>query len=113
MGNKKKDLSASVGSRIRDLRKGQNLTQMQLAQKASVNWKYLGEMETGRRDVRVNTLARVAAALDVEPIELFRFTEEDVTAAEIGTRLHGRDQAFRGHVLRVLNEILLLTESAK
>lgn len=111
-GARRRDLAYLIGRRVAALRKDHEWGQAQLAAKAGLNVKYIGELENGRRDVRVTTLSRLAKALGIEPAGLFRFSEEDRTLAQVEEMLRGRDQAFRGHVLRVVNEILMIADSA-
>lgn len=110
-GTKPKGLAQSLGRRIANLRKAQSLTQEELAGKAGLGVKYVGELENGRRDVRITTLARLARALGIQPAGLFEFTEADQTVAQVQDMLRGRDDVFRGHLVRVVREILLLTDS--
>lgn len=63
------DLHA-VGARVRQSRVSLGLTQTALAESAQVHQGSISEIESGRLDVRVVTLARIAAALDV-PLSTF------------------------------------------
>lgn len=67
------DLKVLVGKRVRQLRKRQGLTQSELAERASMQESYLAGIERAVRNVSLDSLARVLAALEVEPIEVFRF----------------------------------------
>ena len=62
-----------VGARIRQLRKAAGLTQERLARKAGMDYKYLGSVERGERNMTLDSLERVVRALGVEPYELFAF----------------------------------------
>jgi transcriptional regulator with XRE-family HTH domain len=62
-----------VGARIRQLRKAAGLTQERLARKAAMDYKYLGSVERGERNVTLENLERIVKALGVEPYELFAF----------------------------------------
>src|SRR2546422_6332575 len=66
-----------VGGNIRRMRKSKRLTLEQLAETADSNPKYLGAVERGEENIGVKKLAQVAAALQVEPYELFLPGEED------------------------------------
>lgn len=111
--NTQESLRIRLGRRLRELRKEHGHTQLELAEAAGLSDKYIGELENGHRDVRLDTLERVAAALNVEPRDLFRFTPEDKTVLEIQGMLEGRDEAFRGHLVRLVREALLLVETAR
>lgn len=65
---------ATVGQRIRELRKSRNLTQRELADRVGINFTYLSRVENDRLDddqtPREETLQRIAKALDADPDEL-------------------------------------------
>jgi transcriptional regulator with XRE-family HTH domain len=62
------DLRAAFGQRLRALREAADLSQEALAERADLHWTYISGMERGRRNPGLNTLARLAHALDL-PIE--------------------------------------------
>lgn len=62
-----------VGQRIRQLRKAAGLTQERLARRAGMDYKYLGGVERGERNVTLDNVERIVRALDVEPYEPFLF----------------------------------------
>lgn len=110
MKKKVEDLTARIGKRVFELRRLADLTQSELAERAGLGEKYVGEIERGQRDVRLKTLQSLARALQVETCDLFNFTDEDVTVAQLRKRLQGRSAAFRTHVLSLLDEALLLVD---
>ena len=57
-----------IGSNIRDLRKKQNLLQIDLAIMVGIDRAYLSEIENGRTNVSINLLYAIADALK-EPIK--------------------------------------------
>ena len=57
--------NASIGSRIRKIREERGYTREQLAEYADISSDFLWQIETGRKSMKVQNLARVAAALDV------------------------------------------------
>jgi transcriptional regulator with XRE-family HTH domain len=61
-----------LGRRVRDLRVGMNLSQEGLANLSGIHRTYISSMERGQRNVSLDILVRLAAALEVEPAELFR-----------------------------------------
>lgn len=61
-----------VGQKIRACRKRAGLTQEELAEKASLSYKYLGEVERGYVNVSLDSLMRIAAALKVRLRDLVR-----------------------------------------
>ena len=59
-----------VGKRVKDLRLARNLTQEQLGERASLSYKFVGEVERGIGNPTLDTLASLAAALGVEIVDL-------------------------------------------
>lgn len=57
--------AASVGERVRILRKHRGLSQTQVAQAADLAQAYLSELEAGKKAFRLGTLERICRALDV------------------------------------------------
>ena len=62
-------LLTEVGQRIRAWRLAEGLTLDQLARLSGISGPALSLIETGKRDVRLTTLARIAAALRL-PLEV-------------------------------------------
>jgi len=60
-----------VGERISHLRDRLALTQMQLAKKANVSQSTVAQIESGKKDPSVQTLKKIASALDVHIAVLF------------------------------------------
>ena len=63
-------------SRLRDLRTRRGLTQEQFAEQSGISYKYYQAIEAGRkRDLRLSTLIRLAAAHDMKLWQLVRIDE--------------------------------------
>lgn len=80
------DLRGRVGSRLRQLRLGHRLTQEQLAERAGLSHKFVGEVERGRANPTLTTLAALGDALGVGLVDLLgvegehpRLTSRQVT----------------------------------
>ncbi|MGB6399645.1 MAG: helix-turn-helix transcriptional regulator [Bradyrhizobium sp.] len=56
---------------LRRLRRAQKMTQEQLANAAGLRQALVSELESGKLDVRVDTLSRLATALDSSMADLF------------------------------------------
>ena len=69
------DVKLKVGQRIKELRKEIGLSQEALALKAEVDRTYVTDVENGRRNVSVEILERIIAALDVSFTEFFTSKE--------------------------------------
>ncbi|BFH11524.1 helix-turn-helix domain-containing protein [Paenibacillus melissococcoides] len=59
-------LRITIGEKIRDIRKRKGLTQQQLADKAQLMYQYIGAVERGTRNITLDSLAKIIAALDVD-----------------------------------------------
>ncbi len=60
-----------LGHRVAELRRKLDLTQAELAERASVDVRYLQRDEAGELDLRTFSIVRIANALDVLPRQLF------------------------------------------
>ena len=70
------DISTKLGQVLRKSREGRGLSQEALAELADVNRGFLGEIERGARSASIETIKKLADALN-EPIsELLRKAEE-------------------------------------
>lgn len=69
-----------VGKRIRAVRKRMRLTQEQLGERAGITPDYVGRVERGRGAVTLETLQRIASALNV-PLRQLLDTEEITSAS--------------------------------
>lgn len=63
----------AVGARIAELRRAKGLTQLELAGRADLHRPYVTGIERGSRNPSLDALAKIARALQVPLIELFRF----------------------------------------
>lgn len=64
------NVSEKIGAQIRTLRKQAELTQQELAEKAGVSYKYLGQVERGQVNLSVEKMVEIAYGLSVAPSEL-------------------------------------------
>lgn len=65
------DLPAAVGRRVRELRQELNISQEKLAAPAGLHRNYVGSVERGERDIGINAIGRLAAALGVSLADFF------------------------------------------
>lgn len=65
-------LRVIVGANIRRAREARGLPQDELAHRAEVHVTYLSGVETGKRNITMNVLERIAGALGVDETELVR-----------------------------------------
>ncbi|MEK5409155.1 helix-turn-helix transcriptional regulator [Paenibacillus sp. FSL W8-0439] len=76
------ELRKQIGTRIRAIRNAKGLTQQQLADIASLDYRYIGALERGERNFSIDTLEKVLTALNVSISELM-FSEEHMTTDEM------------------------------
>jgi transcriptional regulator with XRE-family HTH domain len=67
----------AFGRRIKTIRSEQGISQEQLGQLAELDRTYISGIERGLRNVSLINIERLAAALEVEPAELLKFSEAD------------------------------------
>lgn len=65
------------GHRLASLRKSRDWTQGDLAEHSGIHRSYISGLENGERNIGLLNLVRLAAALDVSPVELLRWDEPE------------------------------------
>jgi transcriptional regulator with XRE-family HTH domain len=68
---------AALGEVIRRHRLAAGYSQETLAELSGLHWTYVSEIETGKVNISVNVLRRLACALQLKPSELLVQAEED------------------------------------
>lgn len=99
MKTKRADLRKNVGLQIRSLRKTKGLTQEELAEKADLSYKYIGELERGQVNVSIDSLQKIADALGKEIDEFFPRSESPLS------KLSPHDLQQIKHTLKILNKV--------
>jgi len=87
-----------LGKRIRTLRKLKALTQEELGEKAGLSYKFIGEIERGMVNLSLDSLVKIANALDVKAGDLFprevdifpQFSTQDLQLIKEALRLLDR-----------------------
>ena len=75
-----KTILKQFGKNVRKLRLARNLSQEELAFKASMHRTYLGGIERGERNPSLKNISAIADALNTTLAELFTFTEGESEA---------------------------------
>ncbi|KAF6619841.1 helix-turn-helix transcriptional regulator, partial [Paenibacillus sp. EKM208P] len=75
------ELRKQMGTRIRAIRNAKGPTQQKLADIASLDYRYIGALERGERNISIDTLEKVLTALNVSISELM-FSKEHMTEDE-------------------------------
>ena len=106
----RKELVEKLGLRIRELRKAQGLTQEQLAEKAEISYKYLGEIERGEINPGIINLSKIANGLalplkEIINVDMESRSEENLLREEILGLLAGKFPDDLKKALRVLRAV--------
>ncbi len=86
---KSQSLMYKLGKKIRTLRRRAGLTQEQLAEAAQLSTNFIGYIERGQRALSIDALERISIALEIDPKQMFEFSEtheelfEEILLAEL------------------------------
>lgn len=101
---------SNVGIRIRDIRKSKNLSQQQLADLAETHYSYIGALERGHRNITLQSLEKIASALEVDISDLFvyqaKMNQSNPILVEIMDLLLEQSETNQQKVLKILKEAL-------
>ena len=104
-----KRLNTMLGSRIKSLRKQAGLTISQLAEMAAMDSGFLNYIENGKKSPSLDTLGKIAKALNVSMAEIFStntFKPENAfdhqVANQVKAILHGKSKEEKDKFLAVL-----------
>lgn len=70
------ELNTNLGIVIRQLRTNSNMTQVELAQKSGITWRYLSDIEYGKRAVSIDVLSRIAEVFHLKLSSLISKAEK-------------------------------------
>lgn len=115
------DFLKLVGNTIRTIRKQRGLTQEELAEKADLQYSYIGGIERGERNISLLTLEKVVTSLNVSPSEIFNFNDIDIVDIDSVNQvleihknvLRARDLEEIKSIHNITKEILTLVEMQK
>lgn len=74
---RKRNLAYKLGNKIRILRKAVGLTQAALAEAADISINFMGCIERGERTPSIETIDKLAKALNISPKEFFEFPDAE------------------------------------
>ena len=77
MDMQKKKITMATAARIRHFRQKNALSQEALALRANLNPAYFGQIERGVKCPTIDTLYKIASALDISLSELLRFEDDE------------------------------------
>lgn len=103
------------GDRLRTLRKARGLSQEALAEKADTHFTYIGVIERGEQSPTLDTVEKIAKALDMETKELFLFpsgeqAESESLKIQVEELLKAKDTKTIRQILRILKQVLRLSK---
>ena len=99
------EIRSQLGQRVRQLRLAYRVTQEQLAERAGLSYKFIGEIERGKANPTVDTLSRLAKALRVEVHELL-LTPGRETGSQAIYRIGFHDLALVREALKSADNLL-------
>jgi transcriptional regulator with XRE-family HTH domain len=77
------DTAKRLLARIKELREARGLTQESFAERAGLTYKHYQQVESGRKfDIRLSTLIKMAAGLDLKLSELLDFDAAPLAVGE-------------------------------
>ena len=91
------------GERVREQRVAEKLTQEKLAEKAGISFAFVGHIERGTRKCSVDTLVKLARALNTTPNYLLRDSLElDLLPRD--QKISRKDQKVLGELYQILQD---------
>lgn len=73
------EIKILFGQNLKFLRKEQQLSQMQLAEKAEVTFNFINDIENGKKWISPATLSKLSTALNVQPYRFFMSVQSITT----------------------------------
>ncbi|MCH6201987.1 helix-turn-helix domain-containing protein [Aquiflexum sp. LQ15W] len=67
------DIKVAYGEKVKAIRKNQNVSQEKLAELAELDRTYISDIENGKRNVSIETVFKIAKALNSPMINFFEF----------------------------------------
>ena len=67
------DIKVAYGEKVKAIRKSQNVSQEKLAELAELDRTYISDIENGKRNVSIETVFKIAKALDKSIVNFFEF----------------------------------------
>jgi XRE family transcriptional regulator, aerobic/anaerobic benzoate catabolism transcriptional regulator len=94
----------ALGRRVRQLRAGKGLSRKALSERAEVSERHLAQLETGKGNISVLLLSRLARALDSDLGDIFRnkFIDNSMEAIMINDLIHQINPEDRQRALQLL-----------
>jgi len=98
-----------LGKRIRTLRRKYDYSQEQLAEKANISGKYLGEIERGQANISIDVLDKISTGLEIKVSNLLDFEHElgrKALMTKISALIKSADDNSLQLIFRIIKAIL-------
>lgn len=95
-----------LGARIKEIRKTKGLSQEKLSEKVNIDAKHLSRIEVGGSFPSLDTLAKLAEALNVELKDFFEFAHEAENPKELKETLNSLMKEATEEKLRLAVKVL-------
>jgi transcriptional regulator with XRE-family HTH domain len=67
------DIKVAYGEKVKAIRKSQDVSQEKLAELAELDRTYISDIENGKRNVSIETVFKIAKALNKPMVSFFEF----------------------------------------
>lgn len=114
-----------IGKRLRELRKGLNLTQKEFAKKLAIDYTYVGKIERSEQNPSLKILQRISDRLNIDieyffskkPLEYYierkNSKDKDKQILELLSNLNEVDKNFLVEIIKLLNKYNKLKSEVK
>lgn len=104
------DITKVLGQRIRNYRVGKGLSQEKLAELSGCHHTYIGQIERGEKNATIESIVKIAVALDVSLSKLFEKLGAEATEArniplECYELISAKSKNEQEQIYRILLEI--------
>ncbi len=101
------DITKQLGQRIRELRSERHMSQEELSFKSGISAAHLGQIERGLKSPTIDTIGKIATALDVPTSTLFssefpKTLPQNNTVQKIIAQLMSMTEPEQQDVLRII-----------
>ncbi|MGW8444473.1 helix-turn-helix domain-containing protein [Paenibacillus sp. S33] len=100
-------IAEQIGAIIRTLRKEKGLTQQSLADEIDSSFSYIGRVERGESNVTIETIIKIAAALNIGFFELMSLggKQDNETILALHALLLNKSEKEHRKALNILKEV--------
>ena len=101
------EIAKQLGQRIRELRTERHMSQEELSFKAGISPAHLGQIERALKNPTIDTVAKIAAALDIPVTTLFTMDsvsapDQNATIGKINAQLLSMSEEEQKDILRII-----------